>query len=392
MDLLIALRQNAAENFGWLIASLTLASVFLLVLWRWGPALIERTLYWLDEQFPGDFSALHRPLSLLFTSALSLVILAAAGLSLAGGLSDNMAVTQAILLATAERAGGWLLDRGLKILLILLLALFLKRLAFRAIPKAVTNYIRTRESGEPEAEVEKDARTISTVVGKATGVVIGFGALFMTLAQLGIELGPLLAAAGVVGIAVGFGAQTFIRDVIAGFFIILEKQYRVGDVASIAGIGGLVEDINLRRTVLRDLDYTQHFIPNGEVRTASNLTKGKSRVNLNIPVAYKEDLDRVIAVLNEIGQEMAKDPIWGSLILAPPQVLRVDKFADSAVEIKVLGETLPIRQWDVMGEYRLRTKRIFDRLGIEIPYPHRTLYWGGQPSSPVMERRREPEG
>ena len=204
----------------------------------------------------------------------------------------------------------------------------------------------------------------------------------MVLAQLGVNLAPALAAVGVVGIAVGFGAQNLVRDFFAGIFIILENQYRVGDVVNIAGIGGLVEDINLRRTVLRDLDYKQHYIPNGEVRIATNMTKDKSRINLDIGVAYKEDLERVMNVLNDIGKEMAGDPYWGPLILDPPKALRVDDFGDSAIEIKVLGETLPIMQWDVAGEYRLRVKEAFDRLGIEIPFPHRTLYRGSgaQPS------------
>ena len=147
----------------------------------------------------------------------------------------------------------------------------------------------------------------------------------------------------------------------------------------------LVEDINLRRTVLRDLDYRQHFIPNGEIRTATNYTKDKSRVNINIGVAYKEDLERVIQVLNRVGDELARDPEWGPLVLDPIKVLRVDNFGDSAIEIKVLGETIPIRQWDIAGQYRLRVKKAFDELGIEIPFPHRTLYWGtGEPNVMAM--------
>ena len=165
----------------------------------------------------------------------------------------------------------------------------------------------------------------------------------------------------------------------------------MNDVVNIAGIGGLVEDINLRRTVLRDLDYRQHFIPNGEIRTATNYTKDKSRVNMNVGVAYKEDLDQVIAVLNRVGLELAQDPEWGPLVLDPIQVLRVDDFADSAIEIKVLGETVPIRQWDIAGQYRLRVKKAFDEVGIEIPFPHQTLYWGeGQPNIMEMRQARSP--
>ena len=156
----------------------------------------------------------------------------------------------------------------------------------------------------------------------------------------------------------------------------LEDQYRVGDVAKIAGVAGLVEDINLRRTTLRDLDYIQHIIPNGEIRVASNYTKEKSRVNLNVEVAYKEDLDKVMGVITKVGQDLADDPEFGPLILDPIKPLRVDSFGESGISIKILGETKPIQQWYVAGEFRKRLKFAFDKEAIEIPFPHRTLYWG----------------
>jgi small conductance mechanosensitive channel len=191
-----------------------------------------------------------------------------------------------------------------------------------------------------------------------------------------------LAGLGVAGIAIGFGAQSLVRDLINGIFILLENQYGIGDVVTAAGISGLVEEVNLRRTILRDLDGIVHTIPNGEIRIASNFTKDYSRVNLNIPVAYGEDLDHVIAVINRIGKELAQDPAWQDLILKPPQVLRVDNFGDSGIEIKVLGDTRPIRQWDVMGELRRRLKKVFDEEGIEIPWPHTKVYFGNLPPRP----------
>src|SRR4030043_525458 len=163
----------------------------------------------------------------------------------------------------------------------------------------------------------------------------------MLLSEVGIYIAPVLAGVGIIGLAIGFGAQSLVKDIISGLFILIENQYRKGDVVKIADVSGLVEDINLRRTVLRDLDGIVHVVPNGEIRVASNLTKEWSRVNLNISVAYGEDLDRVITVINRVGQELTNDPQWAPLIIKAPQVLRVDKLGDSGIEIKILGEPQP---------------------------------------------------
>jgi small conductance mechanosensitive channel len=195
----------------------------------------------------------------------------------------------------------------------------------------------------------------------------------------------MIAGVGVVGIAIGFGAQSLVKDIIAGLFILLENQYRRGDVVKIADTSGLVEDINLRRTLLRDLDGIVHSVPNGEIRVASNLTKGYSRVNLNISVGYNEDLDRAIAVINRVGKELAEDPAWSAQILKPPQVLRVDNLGDSGIDIKVTGDTKPIQQWAIMGELRLRIKKAFDREGIEIPWPHTKVYFGNALETPAQQ-------
>jgi small conductance mechanosensitive channel len=164
-----------------------------------------------------------------------------------------------------------------------------------------------------------------------------------------------------------------VKDILAGLFILMENQYGKGDVVNLAGIGGLVEDVNLRRTLLRDLDGTVHSIPNGEVRVASNLTRDWSRVNINVSVAYGSDIDRVFAVINRVGEELAADANFGPLIVEAPKALRVDAFEDSGVAVKILGVTKPIKQWDVMGELRKRLHRAFEEEGIEIPYPHRVL-------------------
>jgi len=212
----------------------------------------------------------------------------------------------------------------------------------------------------------------------------------MILSELGVNIGPLLAGAGIAGIAIGFGAQSLVRDVLSGLFIIMENQYGKGDVVRIADIAGLVEEVNIRRTILRDLDGIVHVVPNGEIRVASNFTKEYSRVNLNISVAYGEDLDHAMQVINRVGREMAEEEYWAEAILKPPEALRVDNLGDSGIDIKILGETKPIRQWEVMGELRKRLKKAFDEEGIEIPWPHTKIYFGDALRQVVEEK--EPPG
>ena len=167
---------------------------------------------------------------------------------------------------------------------------------------------------------------------------------------------------------------------INGICIILDDYYSVGDVVKIAGTSGLVEEVNIRRTVLRDMDGIVHIIPNSEIRVASNLTRNWSRVNINIPVSYNEDIDKVFAVLNKVGSQLAQDEQFKDSIITAPQVLRVDNFADSAIEIKMLGDTKPMKQWEVTGELRKRVKKAFDEEHIEIPWPHIKIYSGDKNS------------
>ena len=175
-------------------------------------------------------------------------------------------------------------------------------------------------------------------------------------------------------VALGFGGQYLIRDLIGGLFIIMENQYRIGDVVCFDGTCGLVEDISLRMTTLRDLDGTVHHVPHGEIKKTSNLSKYFARVNLNVGISYNANLEQVISVVNKVGKELAEDSEWKEHILKPPQFLRVDDFGDSAIMIKILGETKPLKQWDVAGELRKRIKIAFDREKIEIPFPQRVIH------------------
>ena len=230
--------------------------------------------------------------------------------------------------------------------------------------------------------------TLSKVSTGGAQIIVIITGLFMILTKLAVPVGPVLAGFGVVGIAVGFGAQHLIRDLISGIFVIAENQYRTGDVVTIAGTSGLVEDINLRRTILRDLEGTVHIIPNGEISVSSNRTKNYSRVVLDIGVAYKENLERVIMILNQIGNELSADPVFGLNIIKAPQVLRIQSFDDSCITIRVLGDCKPMKQWLLRSELIRRIKARFDIEGIEIPFPHQTLYWGDdQPSLTIQEKQ-----
>ncbi|NCO24959.1 mechanosensitive ion channel family protein [Candidatus Parcubacteria bacterium] len=264
----------------------------------------------------------------------------------------------------------WVLSHGIKIFGILIVAYLINKLGGKVIERAIRKGVRdtTKEA------TEKRQNTLIGVFVGALKIIVWLVAIMMILPELGINAGPILAGAGILGVALGFGAQYMIRDFLAGLFIIIENQYREGDVVCLDGTCGLVEDINLRKTVLRDLDGTVHHVPNGEIKKASNLSKQFARVNLNIGISYKENLDRVIKVVNRVGEELAEDPQWKDLILKPPQFLRVDDFGESAIIIKILGETKPLKQWDVTGELRKRIKIAFDEEDIKIPFRQITIH------------------
>ena len=241
---------------------------------------------------------------------------------------------------------------------------------------------KSEQAGEPLSESEKRIDTLIRLVRQGSYLVLWIIFGLIILKEIGLEIGPLLASAGIVGLALGFGAQNLVRDVISGFFIILENQIRVGDVAIINGTGGLVEKLNFRTIILRDLSGVVHIFPNGSITTLSNLTKEWSAYVFDIGVAYKEDTDRVIDILKKVIDKMMEDEILGNLIIEPPEIFGVDKFDDSTVVIKGRIKTKPIRQWQVGREFLRRVKYAFDENNIEIPFPHRTLYFG-EASKPI---------
>jgi small conductance mechanosensitive channel len=234
-------------------------------------------------------------------------------------------------------------------------------------------------------EIDQRVDTLSSVFTATGRGILVIAALLTLLPLAGISIGPLLAGVGIIGLAVGFGAQSLVKDIISGLFILLDNQYSKGDVVTLAGTTGLVEDVGLRRTVMRDLDGVVHYIPNGEIAVSSNFTQEYSRVNLNVGVSYSEDLDEVMAIIDRVGEELAADPQWGPSILTPPKSLRVDNLGDSGIDIKVTGNTKPIKQWEVTGELRKRLKKAFDDEGIEIPFPHRVMVTRGAKATEIPE-------
>jgi small conductance mechanosensitive channel len=265
---------------------------------------------------------------------------------------------------------------ALVIVVIIFLRIAFRRVLGRFMAGAVKRAESTKPARDPEA-IKRRAETIQGTIHWAMDIVIFSIAAALVLGELGFNVTALVAGFGVVGIAVGFGAQTFVKDVINGFFILAEDQYRIGDVVRVgdvsgSGTAGLVEDISPRRTVLRDLDGTVHFIPNSAIVMASNMTLGFSRINMNVGVAYKEDLEKVIPLINEVCREL-QSRFPGDMIAAP-EVLRVDALGDSSVDIKVYGDVRIGEQWRLMGELRRMLKNRFDQEGIEIPFPHRTVY------------------
>jgi len=269
---------------------------------------------------------------------------------------------------------GWALVHGVKIIGILVVALIVNKFAAIGIERLIQRVI-TNKGGllSKEAE-EKREKTLTKILTGTAHVLLWIFAIMMILSEIGVNIGPLIAGAGVIGLAVGFGGQYLVKDIFTGLFIIIENQYRVGDSVEISGIGGSVEDISLRITTLRDLDGVVHHIPHGAVTTVSNMSKGFSRINIDVGIGYGADINKARDVINEVGQSLLEDDVWKNDIITAPCFLRVQDLGDSAVILKIIGDTRPARQFAVAGEMRKRVKEAFDGAGIEIPFPQVTMH------------------
>jgi small-conductance mechanosensitive channel len=271
--------------------------------------------------------------------------------------------------------------RILLVLILLWVAMGVIKILLKRLKKLLVS--RGQAGEELASETEKRAETLVRLLRRGAGIMLWIVGGLVVLRELGVEIGPVLASAGIAGLAVGFGAQNLVRDVISGFFLILENQVRVGDVAVVNGTGGLVEAVNFRTIVLRDLSGVVHVFPNGEVKTLANLTREWSAYVFDIGIAYKEDVDQVMELMRKVGAELRQDEHFGPMMMDDVEIFGVDDFADSAVIIKGRLRTKPIQQWDVGREYRRRLKHAFDEAGIEIPFPHRSIYFGEE-SKPFL--------
>jgi small-conductance mechanosensitive channel len=259
---------------------------------------------------------------------------------------------------------------------LLLVLAFVATLLTRRIIRTLRRYavkMMLQTGGVTDYEREKRAHTIALVVGRTLSFAIWTTAILMVLEEMQFDVRPLLAGAGIIGVAIGFGAQNIVKDVIGGVFVLMENQIRINDVAVINGKSGVVEEINLRTTVLRGDDGAVHIFPNGGVTSLSNLTRGYSFAVLSISVSYREDTDRVIEVLKQIGEQLTQDELYRPLVLAPLEVLGVDALAESGVVIKARFKTIPSKQWMVAREMNRRVKKRFDEEGIAMAGPKMTI-------------------
>ena len=285
---------------------------------------------------------------------------------------DNLNVLPETAPHYVEFVVGWALSHGIRILFIIA-AMWFFIIVAKIIGKRII-HIASDDDPSTENERERRTKTLVQIFNLAVRVVVVVFGGISILKEFGFDIAPILAGAGIIGLAIGFGSQSLVKDIVSGFFLIMENQIRVGDVVKIADVAGLVEKITLRIVVLRDLQGIMHVIPNGEIKILSNMTYGWSRAVLDVEVAYKERVDHVIEILTGLGKGIFDDEAYRSIILEQPTVLGVDSLGESGVTIRMLIKTIPLKQWDVAREFRRRIKNEFDGRGIEIPFPQRTIH------------------
>lgn len=297
------------------------------------------------------------------TFILSLLVLAFPALDLAG--------VELTVGLRPEDVSRWLTQSGARILLLILLAFAANRFA----ASVVRNAEREIDDGDDFKTLERRKRlhTVGATLRRFFAILIWTAAGLMVLRELDVDITPVLAGASIIGLAVGFGAQTLVKDIISGLFLIAEDQVRIGDVAEINGVGGAVEEINLRTIVLRDAEGVVHHISNGEIRTLANKSKDFSYYVIDIGVGYDDDTDRIVAVVRTTAHDMMQEPAYASSILEPLEVIGVDAFKPGEVTLRFRVKTLPLKQWEVGRELRRRIKKAFDANGIRIPTPQMTV-------------------
>ena len=282
------------------------------------------------------------------------------------------------MIETIKSTAAWLTTSGIKIIGILISLIVLYRMS-RWIVRWMENFVPKRDPLYA-IEARKRAQTLGSILRHTFLIIIFFVALLMILGELGIQVAPLLATAGIGALAIGFGAQGLVKDVISGFFIILENQYRIGDAIEVSGVSGVVESVGLRTTVLRDLEGKVHTVPNGEIKVVSNLSKEWSRSVVDVAISYREDVDRVIDLLQKMAKEIETEEPYKSSVLEPLHILGIDQFGETHLVIRIIVKTLPMKQWEVSRALRQKIKKRFDDMGIRIAPSFRVL--------PVEEENR----
>lgn len=275
----------------------------------------------------------------------------------------------------------WLLYDFTYILISLVVVIVLIWL-LNAISRNLEKVILKRSDALHNKEAQKRVKTLMSIGRGIMRLILWAIFALILLKRIGIEIGPIIASAGIAGIAIGFGAQELIRDFLAGFFVLLDNQIRTDDIVAINGTTGIVEKIELRTIRLRDHSGVVHIFQHGKVNTLSNMTKEWSALVFEIGVAYKEDVDTVIAIMKSVGEDLEKDSKFSGNILEPISILGVEQFANNSIQLKVRIKTQTGEQWQTRREYMRRLKYAFDKKGIEIPFPRTTLYWG-EKSKPI---------
>lgn len=277
---------------------------------------------------------------------------------------------------SAEQLVGWATGPGLRLILIATTAYLVIRAGHFLIDSLEVLLLARDASGADLLERRKRVDTLAQLLRVVVTLIVVSVGVLMALSLFNVDIRPILTGAGIAGLAVGFGAQNLVRDVIAGFFLILENQVRLGDVVVINGKDGLVEAIRLRTIVLRGFDGTVHVIPNGGITELSNMTKDFSYAVLTLGVSYATDLDEAMTLLRDVGADLQADPVFGPKILEPIEVVGVESLGGSSIEIKARIKTVPLEQWNVGRELRRRVKIAFDGRGIELPHPQVPVYLG----------------
>jgi small conductance mechanosensitive channel len=334
-------------------------------------------------RFPGLEEKTNRYILLLRMVFRSILIIIALGV-----IAEIWGIPVSTLVAS--KTGSLVILRAIAILITLGIVM-----AIIEISDFLKEYFLKSRGGKKKKAITQKRKTLLPMINTTIKIGAGFIGGIVILDRLGVNTTPILAGAGIVGLAVGFGSQTLVKDLINGLFILFEESVRVGDYADLGKNEGVVEAVGLRTMRLRDVSGNVHVVPNSSVDTVTNMTKEFSRTVIDIGVAYREDVDEVMDILREIGKEMQDDPEYGKNILEPIEIFGLHKFDDSAIVVRARLTTKPLKQWGLKREFNRRVKRVFDERGIEIPFPHRTLYMGEPkqgPAAPLHIQVKETKG